>query len=140
MTTMRAASASSGHQGEDGRSSVASASPWQGLSPDNVRTAAAQRLKALGHPDRLRIVEVLTSRPTTVSEIAARIGLSLEATSRHLGIMHAAGIVERSHHGNRVLYALTGREASRITAVAYRDAALQARRIIATAPKPPKDR
>ncbi len=135
---MRATSISSVRAGA--RSGVAvSASPWQGLSPRYVRDAAAQRLKALGHPDRLRIVEVLTHRPTTVGEVAARLGLSLEATSRHMGIMHAAGIVECSRHGNHVVYALDGREGSQITAIAYRSAALQARRIIAAAPKPPRD-
>lgn len=116
-----------------------SASPWDGLSPFYVRSTAAQRLKALGHPDRLRIVEVLTQHPTTVGEIAARAGLSLRTASRHMGILYAAGIAERSHHGNHVLYALADREVPRLAAVAYRGAAVQARRLIAAAPKPPED-
>jgi DNA-binding transcriptional ArsR family regulator len=84
-------------------------------------------------------VEVLTQHPTTVGEIAARAGLSLRTASRHMGILYAAGIAERSHHGNHVLYALADREVPRLAAVAYRGAAVQARRLIAAAPKPPED-
>lgn len=70
-------------QDRDDGPSVPSASPWDGLSPVYVRSTAAQRLKALGHPGRLRIVEVLTQHPTTVGEIAARAGISLRTASRH---------------------------------------------------------
>lgn len=122
----------------DGRSAPP-ALPWHGLSPGYVRRTAAQRLKALGHPDRLRIVEVLTQHPRTVGEIGAQLGHSLGTTSRHMAILHAAGIVERSRRGNHVLYALADREVSRLAAIAYRGAAVQARRLIAVAPEPPGD-
>jgi ArsR family transcriptional regulator len=126
------------HDRDDGPN-VPAASPWDGLSPVYVRSTAAQRLKALGHPDRLRIVEVLTQHPTTVGEIAARARLSLHKASRHMSVLHAAGIVQRSHRGNHVLYALADREVPRLAAVAYRGAAVQARRLIAAAPDPPED-
>jgi hypothetical protein len=45
---------------------------WRDMAPDFVRTVAADRLKALGHPDRLRIVEVLVGVSMNVSELAAR--------------------------------------------------------------------
>jgi ArsR family transcriptional regulator len=102
-----------------------------------VRSAAAERLKVLGHPDRLRMVEVLTGHPMHVGEIAARIGLPLGTVSRHVRALHAAGIVKRSRHGNRVVYAVSDREVSRLAAVAYRGAATQARRMIAAAPELP---
>lgn len=56
-----------------------------------------------------------------------------------MGVLHAAGIVDRSHHGNHVLYALADQEVPRLAAVAYRGAAVQARRLIAAAPEPPED-
>lgn len=121
------------------RPGVPSVAPWQGLSPTYVRSTAALRLKALGHPDRLRIIEVLTQRPTTVGDAAARVGLPLGTVSRHLITLHAAGVVKRSHHGNHVLYALADRDVPRLAAVAYRGAAVQARRLIAAAPEPPKN-
>lgn len=112
---------------------------WNGLSPRYVRDVAAARLKALGHPDRLRIVEVLTRRPTHVGQVAAQVGLPLGTVSRHMRVLHAAGIVDCSHAGNKVLYALSDREVPRLTAVAYRGAAVQARRVIAAAPDLPED-
>lgn len=112
---------------------------WDGLSPRYLRSAAAQRLRALGHPDRLRIVEVLANRPGHVGQLAARVGLPLGTVSRHLRALHAAGVVECSQHGNRVLYVLADREIPRLAAFAYRGAAAQARRLIALAPDPAED-
>jgi len=112
---------------------------WDGLSPRYLRSVAAQRLKALGHPDRLRIVEVLTHHPRHVGQVAAQVGLPLGTVSRHLRTLHAAGIVECSQHGNRVLYVLSDREVPHLAAFAYRGAAAQARRLIALAPEPPRD-
>ena len=82
---------------------------------------------------------MLTRHPATVGEIAALAGLSLRTASRHMSTLHAAGIVQRSHHGNHVLYALADPEVPRLAAVAYRGAAAQARSLIAVAAEPPED-
>lgn len=111
--------------------------PWDGLSAVYVRGAAAERLRALGHPDRLRIVEVLTRGPAHVGELSAQLGLPLATVSRHVRALHAARIVESSRDGNRVLYVLSHRETAQLAAFAYRDAAAQARRVIAAAPDAP---
>lgn len=105
-----------------------------GLAVDFVRGEAAQRLRALGHPDRLRIVEVLSAGPARVGEIAARLRLSINATSRHLRVLDAARVVDCSQRGNHVLYVLADRDVQRLAAVAYRGAATQVRRVIALAP------
>ena len=109
---------------------------WENLSPWFVRDTAARRLKALGHPDRLRIVEVLNRHPAFVADIGTQLGLSPGTVSRHLRALHAAGILERSQHGNHVLYALADRELPRVAAFAYRSAAVRARRVIESAPPP----
>ncbi len=62
---------------------------WGGLAPTFVRSAAADRLKALGHHDRLRIVEALAAGPKNVSEIAAAVGMPAGTVSRHLRVLHA---------------------------------------------------
>lgn len=127
--------ARSGDRSSDADTSAVPA--WDGLSPRYLRSAAAQRLKALGHPDRLRIVEVLAHHPRHVGQVAAQVGLPLGTVSRHLRTLHAAGIVECSQHGSHVLYVLADREIPRLAAFAYRGAAAQARRVIALAPEPP---
>jgi DNA-binding transcriptional ArsR family regulator len=110
---------------------------WGGLSGKVVRDTAAGRIRALGHVDRLRIVEVLSRGPANVGEIATRLGLSPTVTSRHLRELHAAQIVNRAQDGNHVVYSLADRDAARLVAAAYAGAATQVRRLIALAGEVP---
>ncbi len=108
-------------------------STWNGLPPQVVRDAAADRLKALSHPDRLRIVEALAAGPKTVSEIGATVGRSMNAVSRHLRVLRDARVVQCSKRGNSVLYVLADRDVARLAAIAYRGAGGQVRRVAALA-------
>ncbi len=54
---------------------------------------------ALGHPVRLVIIERLMQQEATVSEIAAPFQLSLNAISKHLKVLEAAGLIERRVSG-----------------------------------------
>jgi DNA-binding transcriptional ArsR family regulator len=55
--------------------------------------------KALAHPIRRRIVERLTSGPTTVGQATAGFGVSKPAISRHLKVLEEAGVVVRTIEG-----------------------------------------
>ena len=105
-----------------------------GLAPGYVRSAAADRLRALGHHDRLRIVEALAAGPKNVSEIAATVRMPAGTVSRHLRVLHDAQVVECSRRGNFALYVLADRDVARLAAIAYRGAGTQARRLLAAAP------
>jgi DNA-binding transcriptional ArsR family regulator len=98
-----------------------------------VRSVATDRLKALGHHDRLLIVEVLAGGGRNVSEIAASLRIPNATVSRHLRVLHDAHVVECSRRGNFVLYVLADREVARLAAVAYSSAGKQARRLMAFA-------
>lgn len=100
---------------------------WEGLAPEYVRRVAADRLKALGHHERLRIVEALSGGAKTVTELAAALRMSSATASRHLRVLHAANVVKCSRRGNHVLYVLADREVARLAAVAYSGAGEQAR-------------
>lgn len=106
---------------------------WGGLAPGFVRSAAADRLRALGHHDRLRIVEALAVGPKNVSEVAAAVGMPAGTVSRHLRVLHDAQVVECSRRGNFALYVLADRDVARLAAIAYRGAGTQARRLLAVA-------
>ena len=108
-------------------------SPWQGLAPEVVRDAAADRLKALSHPDRLRIVEALAGGPKTVSQIGAMVARSMNVVSRHLRVLRDARVVQCSKRGNSVLYVLADRDVARLAAIAYRGAGGQVRRVVSLA-------
>jgi DNA-binding transcriptional ArsR family regulator len=112
-----------------GADSRAASSLWQGLSPGFVRDAAADRLKALAHSDRLRIVEVLAGGPKTVSQISASVGRPMNAVSRNLRVLRDARVVQASKRGNSVLYVLADRDVVRLAAAAYRGAGSQVRKV-----------
>jgi ArsR family transcriptional regulator len=112
------------------------AEAWWGLSPGFVREAAADRLKALAHPDRLRVVEALAGGPKSVSQIGAAIGRPMNVVSRNLRVLRDAKVVQCSKRGNSVLYVLSDRDVARLAGVAYRGASSQVRKVMALAPPP----
>ena len=63
-------------------------------------------IKALGHPDRLRIVELIQYGYMKVKEIQERLELSQALTSQHLRQMYHLGIVTSKREGQNVLYGI----------------------------------
>ncbi len=64
-------------------------------------------LKALANKRRLAIAEYLKRcQSASVGDIAEKIELSFKSTSRHLGVLNAANIVEKTQHSSRVFYRL----------------------------------
>lgn len=61
-------------------------------------------LRVLGHPDRLRMVDVLMREQLSVAQLAETLELAPNAVSQHLGIMRAHGIVRRQRRGRQVFY------------------------------------
>ena len=78
-------------------------SPAPGPRPDGA-ALAAECLRTLAHPDRLRIVEALLKRPYPVTELAERCGLALNAASMHLRLMRDRGLLAMERDGRRVYY------------------------------------
>jgi len=61
-----------------------------------VATSLEATFLALGDPARLRVVRLLRKRPLRSGEIAAALSLSRPSTSRHLGVLRRAGLVEEA--------------------------------------------
>jgi ArsR family transcriptional regulator len=80
----------------------------------------ADLFKALGHPGRIRILEVLTSGEHTVTEIAAEIDMELSHLSQQLGVLRRAGLVVARREGSSVIYSIHGTELPRLLSVAKR--------------------
>jgi DNA-binding transcriptional ArsR family regulator len=66
-------------------------------------------LKAVGEPDRLRIVGCLRDGPRSVSDIAHHLNQPLANASHHLKALRRAGLVSTSKHGRFVMYSLAPR-------------------------------
>lgn len=61
----------------------------------------AAQLRALAHPLRLQLLEVLhVEGPATASQLGRRLGESSGATSYHLRALHRAGMVEEAERRN----------------------------------------
>lgn len=65
---------------------------------ENIATA----LKALGHPERLRILALLSRGDLTVSELTQILSLSQPRVTQYIKTLEAAGIIERLKEGSWV--------------------------------------
>jgi DNA-binding transcriptional ArsR family regulator len=59
--------------------------------------AIDRTLAAVAEPHRRRVVDLLRERPRRAGELAAAVGLTPAALSRHLRVLRASGLVEESH-------------------------------------------
>ncbi|EKF21879.1 hypothetical protein C731_4135 [Mycolicibacterium hassiacum DSM 44199] len=68
----------------------------------------ANLFKALAHPARIRVLEILSTRgaPTPVSDILAETGLEPTLLSQHLGVLKRHQVVRAERTGNTVRYEL----------------------------------
>ncbi len=68
----------------------------------------AQVAKALSHPHKLELLELLAQRERSVEALAKVAGLSVANTSRHLQQLRRAGLVESRKEGLYVFYRVAG--------------------------------
>lgn len=62
--------------------------------------------KALAHPMRLFMLEMLRDKDWCVCELAAAVGVSKSVASKHLSQLKAVGLIEDSKRGTQVEYHL----------------------------------
>jgi len=60
--------------------------------------------KTLGHPVRIRILEVLRAGESNVADIAGHVGVSGSTLSQHLATLRRSGVVESRRDGSLVIY------------------------------------
>jgi len=68
---------------------------------------AADIIRMLGHPERLKIVEVLEGGEATVSDIMAHLSLAQPVVSQQLARMRSCDIVAARREGVYVYYRIT---------------------------------
>jgi len=81
------------------------------MSSENPKRALfesfAEVAKALGHGQRLEILELLAQGERSVEALAERIGLPVANVSQHLRLMRRNGLLASRPDGKRVLYRLS---------------------------------
>ena len=76
---------------------------------DEVFAAVAKYFGLLSEPTRLKILHTICNDERSVSEIVAATGATQTNVSRHLALLHEAGVVSRRKEGNAVFYKVTDR-------------------------------
>ena len=81
--------------------------PTRALSTDTpIHELKAELFKALGHPVRVRLLELLVPGERAVSDLLAETGLEASHLSQHLAVLRRTRVVVAHREGNGVRYRL----------------------------------
>jgi DNA-binding transcriptional ArsR family regulator len=69
--------------------------------------AKAEMFRTLGHPVRIRVLELLQAGPRPVSELLEEIGVEASNLSQQLAVLRRSGIVISYRDQGAVMYALS---------------------------------
>lgn len=72
-----------------------------------VHVLKSELFRALGHPVRVRLLELLVEGERPVSELLTATGLEPSHLSQHLGVLRRTGVATARRVGNSVHYRLT---------------------------------
>jgi ArsR family transcriptional regulator len=95
------------------------------LGSKPLYVAKAELFRALGHPVRIRILELLVEGDQSVPHLAADTKLDASSLSQHLAVIKRTGLVTSRRHGNAVTYSLTDPLVADFLTTARRVIALQ---------------
>src|SRR4029077_18295421 len=74
------------------------------VSSPPVYEIKARLFRVLGHPVRVRILELLREGERAVGSLQSELGLDSGATSQHLAALRGVGVVETRREGTSVVY------------------------------------
>lgn len=78
----------------------------------------AEFFKTLGHPARIRILELLAAGDRAVGELLPEIGIESSNLSQQLGVLRRAGVVDARKDGNTVIYSIASPDIAELLTVA----------------------
>ncbi|MFD8008757.1 ArsR/SmtB family transcription factor [Streptomyces sp. NPDC058955] len=78
----------------------------------------AEFFKTLGHPVRIRVLELLSERDHAVSEMLAEVDVEAAHLSQQLAVLRRSNLVVARREGSTVSYSLTSPEVADLLAVA----------------------
>ncbi|MEV6247359.1 metalloregulator ArsR/SmtB family transcription factor [Streptomyces sp. NPDC051742] len=88
--------------------------------PVPLYQAKAEFFRMLGHPVRIRVLELLQDGPLPVRELLARIEVEPAALSQQLAVLRRSGIVTSTREGATVVYTLAGGDVAQLMQAARR--------------------
>ncbi|MFE5583504.1 ArsR/SmtB family transcription factor [Kitasatospora sp. NPDC056531] len=82
--------------------------------------AKAEFFRMLGHPVRIRVLELLQDGPTPVRGLLAELEVEPSSLSQQLAVLRRSGIVTATREGSTVVYALAGGDVADLLRAARR--------------------
>jgi len=104
------------HRRQAGSSSVDHTATY--VRSDPVYVAKAQLFRVLGHPVRIRIIELLLAGELTVGQLQAELSLDSSGTSQHLAALRHRGVLQSRRDGTSVYYGIRDPRVSQLLASA----------------------
>jgi len=80
----------------------------------------AEFFKNLGHPARIRILELLAEGEQSVGEMLPEVGVEPTNLSQHLAVLRRAGLITSRKEGSSVFYSLVSPQVANLLEVARR--------------------
>ncbi|MFJ6895593.1 ArsR/SmtB family transcription factor [Streptomyces hokutonensis] len=78
----------------------------------------AEFFKTLGHPARIRVLELLSEREHAVAEMLPEVGIEAAHLSQQLAVLRRANLVVTRKEGSTVYYSLTSPDIAELLRVA----------------------
>jgi ArsR family transcriptional regulator len=72
--------------------------------------AKADFFRTLGHPARIRVLELLSEREHAVHELLAEIGIQASSLSHQLAVLRRAGLIAQARREGQVFYTIAAPE------------------------------
>jgi ArsR family transcriptional regulator len=88
--------------------------------PVPLHQAKAELFRTLGHPVRIRVLELLQDGPRKVSDLRSEFEIEASSLSQQLAVLRRAGIVTATRTGSAVTYALAADDVSNLMTAARR--------------------
>jgi ArsR family transcriptional regulator len=85
---------------------------------DPVYVVKAQLFRVLGHPVRIRMLELLTDGERTVGDLQAELNIDSSGTSQHLAALRQQGVLDSRRAGTSVYYRIRDPRVTQLLAVA----------------------
>jgi DNA-binding transcriptional ArsR family regulator len=80
----------------------------------------AEFFKTLGHPMRIRVLEMLSQQERSVGEMLVELGVEPSHLSQQLAVLRRSGLVTTRREASTVFYSLTSPQVAELLAVARR--------------------
>ena len=82
------------------------ASPFHRMKPTELQALKADLFRAMAHPVRIRILELLAQKERSVQELQESIGTDQPVVSQHLAVLRSRLLVTARKKGTQAYYTL----------------------------------